>query len=53
MIFEIRLSSKNCVTPGTGTTQIESEHAASSAMSHSNLFSEKIPRNFKFGVPST
>ncbi len=46
-------SFKNYETTGTGKTQIESEHAASSAISHSDRFSEKIPRNFKFGVPST
>ena len=32
---------------------IESEQAANSVINHSNLFSEKIAKNFKSGVPWT
>jgi hypothetical protein len=37
----------------SGTMQIESLQAASSVINHYILFSEKIPMNFKSGVPST
>jgi hypothetical protein len=50
---DIRLSSTNCAITETGTIVIESEQAANSEINHSNLFSEKIAKNFKSGVPWT
>jgi hypothetical protein len=47
----ILLSSTNYAITETGTIVIESEQAPNSVINHSNLFSEKIAKNFKSGVP--
>ena len=54
LIISVILSSTtNYTNVEIGTITIESLQQAISVIIHSGLFSEKIPINFKSGVPST